>query len=158
MSNSKNLYKGVRAYPNSTCVSLNVPGNGMVTNPMGMAGGFEKSLNGKTLGMPLDNTYQKNSKFVTAEFYAAAGQPITLAYTRPPVYETIRQDIISETKVVTKPACDIKKTLTPQSGQDYQIVFDEKNQCDFSSYQYDLKTGQATLNAITLPTAITCKK
>jgi uncharacterized protein YceK len=44
-------YRGVRAYPNSTCVNDKLPGNGMVANVQ-MILGFEKNLNNKKIGMP----------------------------------------------------------------------------------------------------------
>lgn len=128
-------YRGVRAYPNSTCVNDKLPGNGMVANVQ-MVLGFEKNLNHKKIGMP-QTAHSVDKNFVSSEIYVAAHEPITFRFHKPNtkieagIYSTWRND-----------GCYMKKTLIPEPDADYELIFTDVPQC-LATAQKIVKTNES---------------
>ena len=118
-------YIGVRAYPNSDCWSRDVAGRGMVVN-MQTVLGFEKSLNGRSLGMP-ETVFSRSSRIRWAEFYAAANRPITFSY-----YENNDKTLstgrgLPSAAGMVFSSCSDAVYFSPAPDTDYELVFSGKN-------------------------------
>lgn len=131
-------YRGVRAYPNSTCVNDKLPGNGMVANVQ-MAIGFEKNLNNKKIGMP-ETAHSVDKNFVTSEIYVAANEPITFRFGKPNT--EIEAGIYS---TWLKDGCNVKKTLIPEPDTDYELVFTDVPQCMATAHKIVKTNGSMTM-------------
>jgi hypothetical protein len=129
-------YRGVRAYPNSTCVNDKLPGNGMVANVQ-MILGFEKNLNNKKIGMP-ETAHSVDKNFVSSEIYVAANEPITFRFHKP---NTVLKGGAYD--IVLKDGCYMKKTLIPEPNGDYELIFTDVPQCLALAHKI-VKTNELT--------------
>lgn len=144
-------YRGVRAYPNSACMSDKVQGNGMVTSVQ-MILGFEKNLNNKKIGMPT-TSYSVDQQYMNAEIYVAANQPITFRFLKP---QTIIKNGVYVT--VLNDGCFVAKSFIPDSNNDYEIVFNDGKQCLVAAEKIVRKNESVSMTAVATETASDCKK
>ena len=92
-SNLTHAYRGIRAYPNAACISKENPNGGMIMS--NAAVGFEKTLNGKKIGM-VKTQLSESKNFIKAEFYAAANQPIAFSF-----YKTSNASSVTQNNITT---------------------------------------------------------
>jgi len=112
------VYRGVRGYPNSTCVGSEVVGNGNIVSSQF---GFEKHLNGQSLGMPATELSQRKDT-EKAEFFAVADQPISFRYLIPDIASVI---IVGGYEHRTRiPGCSANISMIPEAGADYELAFE----------------------------------
>lgn len=143
-------YRGVRAYPNSTCVSKNVPGNGMVTSVQ-MVLGFEKNLNGKQLGIP-ESPSVPMGHMVSAEVYARAGKPIAFSFLKP----SSQSGTGSYVRVLAD-GCALGMSFIPEADKDYVLVFGEADRCDVIATELMTKGGRVIESPVAFQQADTCR-
>lgn len=146
-------YRGVRAYPGSSCIDKSIPGNGNVVNP---TAGFEKTLNGQQRGMPI-SAYSQDKHFRTAEFYAAANQPISLSYIRVGTYSTYVMGYL-KTTTYNNDQCGRSVQFIPQANADYEIIFDSTQSCKVQAYQLVMKDGVVLPTSMEIQPAPACEE
>jgi hypothetical protein len=109
----------VRGYPKRDCIDRGAPGSG---NVIGAVVGFERHLNGRSLGMPASEL-SKNDDFIHAEINAAANQPIAFQYWLPEVRHVSNAIPYLSTYTVS-PGCSVEVSFVPEPGADYELSFE----------------------------------
>lgn len=144
-------YRGVRAYPNSRCVSNRLPGNGMVANVQ-MILGFEKNLNGRKLGIP-ETELSQDTRYVSAEMYAAAGQPISFRYLK-----TATEIVNGPYRTIYPDGCTLMASFVPTAGADYEVDFGTASQCQAQALELRQANDRVEKKPIALLVAPACTK
>lgn len=109
-------YRGVRAYPNSTCRSTQVPGNGVVVNSRL---GFEKTLNDKRIGIPGTPVAAADDN-LSAEIHIAANQPVTFWHMRARTGGTTYNGF---SNYDDGKSCSNILSFIPEANADYELAF-----------------------------------
>jgi hypothetical protein len=146
-------YHGVRAFPDSACVNRSLPNSGMVTSVQ-MVLGFEKNLNGKKIGVP-ETLYSADTRYMNAEIYAKANEPITFNISKPPVTEGVGGGYV---RVYYDTACNQAVSFTPISNGDYELVFSSEKNCPAVARQLIKTEAQYQERIILLEPATACSK
>jgi len=146
-------YRGVRAYPNSACVGKNVAGNGVVVNS---PAGFEKSLNGREIGMPA-TAHSAAAGYRGGEFYAVADQPIALRFVR--VGDRSEQ-VVYGVKRTTYHNNGCRRTivLVPQAGADYEFVLGADNFCSMQATRLTQTDSGVSATPVAVQAAPECAR
>lgn len=144
-------YHGVFGYPNRTCVDLNAPGGGNILS--GQTIGFEKHLNGQTIGMPITENSQ-NTKDIQGEIFTVAGQPITLRFFKanssgPRIEPNLYGTGFISTYERRDDGCIASFSFVPEAGADYEIGF--FGQCAYTVNQLVKSASEHTPLASLIP-------
>jgi hypothetical protein len=144
-----NVYRGVRGYPNSACVGSKVDGNGNIVSSQL---GFEKHLNGQSLGMPTTELSQRKNT-VKAEFFAVADQPISFRYLIPDISSLT---IVGSDEYRTRiPGCTANISMTPEAGADYELAFElgASGKCAYEARKLVVRPseGDSTASLVSFP-------
>lgn len=142
-------YRGVRAYPLHSCISQHIPGNGMVASSQ-MVLGFEKNLNGRKIDMPV-SSYSDRKGFVSAEIFAAGGEPIAFRFMKPST------QLVNGPYVRVLPdGCGLGVTFVPKANEDYELTFGDEGRCEVNAVRLLLKNGIQEQEAIQVIPAADC--
>ncbi len=114
--------------------------------------GFEKNLNNKKIGIPT-TSYSVDQRYMNAEIYVAANQPITFRFLKP---QTIIKNGVYVT--VLDDGCFIGKTFIPESNSDYEVVFNDGAQCLVTAEKIMKKNESVAMMPIEIKTANSCKE
>lgn len=146
-------YHGVRAFPDSACVNRSLPNSGMVTSVQ-MVLGFEKNLNGKKIGVP-ETLYSADTRYMSAEIYAKANEPITFSISKPPETEGVGGQYV---RVYYATACNQAVSFIPNANSDYELVFSGAKNCPAMARQLIKTEAQYQEKIIPLEPATACAK
>ena len=146
-------YRGVRAYPGSSCIDKFLPGGGNVVNP---TAGFEKTLNDQQRGMPI-SAYSQDKHFRVAEFYAVANQPISLSYFRAGSQSSTYDASGGRITTYHNDHCVRSVQFIPHADADYEFIFDALGSCKVQVYQLETKDGQVLPTSMDIQPAPDCE-
>lgn len=128
----------VHAYPNLACQNRDSPTGGRVISTATV--GFEKTLNGKKIGVPT-TAESSAANVVSAEFFAKANEPITFTAFRPTtVWKSTSGNVTTTTTF--RDGCSTAFHFKPEENRNYELSFVGTRACEFKLSELNAVNGE----------------